>query len=167
MEKDKKILSRDNERFKDENQRLKAARLEQDEVIKKLGKDLQESLAKGKRGPKAKQRCHLQTAPSSRKGSKKSGEQADHVPEGLQDLDQDLVRLIIKEIVSSGDKVTFIDIAGLEYAKEAVRELIVYPTLRPDIFTGLRACPKALLLFGPPGTGECGLDNICYYHRLR
>jgi len=46
------------------------------------------------------------------------------------------------------------DIAGLEHAKESIKEMVVWPMLRPDIFTGLRGPPKGLLLFGPPGTGK-------------
>jgi SpoVK/Ycf46/Vps4 family AAA+-type ATPase len=43
------------------------------------------------------------------------------------------------------------DIAGLEHAKNTIKEVVVWPMLRPDIFTGLRGPPKGLLLFGPPG----------------
>jgi len=46
------------------------------------------------------------------------------------------------------------DIAGLEFAKKCINELIVWPMSRPDIFTGPRALPRGLLLFGPPGTGK-------------
>ena len=43
------------------------------------------------------------------------------------------------------------DIAGLEHAKNTIKEVVVWPMMRPDIFTGLRGPPKGLLLFGPPG----------------
>ncbi|KAJ3165027.1 hypothetical protein HK101_000298 [Irineochytrium annulatum] len=46
------------------------------------------------------------------------------------------------------------DIAGLNHAKKTVNEVVVWPMLRPDIFTGIRGPPKGLLLFGPPGTGK-------------
>lgn len=46
------------------------------------------------------------------------------------------------------------EIAGLDYAKSIIKEAVVYPLLRPDIFTGLRRPPRGILLFGPPGTGK-------------
>lgn len=46
------------------------------------------------------------------------------------------------------------DIAGLDYAKKIIKEAIVWPLLRPDIFTGIRRPPRGILLFGPPGTGK-------------
>ena len=55
-----------------------------------------------------------------------------------------------KDVVR-GQKITFDDIAGLENAKETVHQLVIWPMKRPDLFTGLRATPKRLLLFGPPG----------------
>uniref|UniRef100_H2YWE5 Fidgetin-like protein 1 n=1 Tax=Ciona savignyi TaxID=51511 RepID=H2YWE5_CIOSA len=45
-------------------------------------------------------------------------------------------------------------IAGLEYAKATIKEVVIWPMMRPDIFTGLRGPPKGILLFGPPGTGK-------------
>merc|ERR1719418_524717 len=56
--------------------------------------------------------------------------------------------------MDNGTAVQWDDIAGLEFAKETVKEIVVFPLLRPDIFTGLRGPPKGILLFGPPGTGK-------------
>ncbi|KAK3918475.1 Fidgetin-like protein 1 [Frankliniella fusca] len=46
------------------------------------------------------------------------------------------------------------DIGGLEEVKKSLKEVVIDPLRRPDIFTGLRAAPKGVLLYGPPGTGK-------------
>jgi len=43
-------------------------------------------------------------------------------------------------------------VVGLEPAKKAVKEAIVYPVERPDLFT--LGWPRGILLFGPPGCGK-------------
>lgn len=71
-----------------------------------------------------------------------------------KNIDMKMVELIKNEIMDAGDPITWDDIAGLKFAKDMVKEIVVWPMLRPDIFTGLRGPPKGLLLFGPPGTGK-------------
>ncbi len=44
------------------------------------------------------------------------------------------------------------DVAGLEDAKKAIKEVIVYPVKRPDLFP--LGWSRGLLLFGPPGCGK-------------
>nr|XP_034191048.1 fidgetin-like protein 1 [Osmia lignaria] len=74
--------------------------------------------------------------------------------ERLKNIEPKLVELIKNEIMDSKTIISWDDIAGLEYAKKIIKEVVVYPMLRPDIFTGLRRPPKGILLFGPPGTGK-------------
>ena len=81
-----------------------------------------------------------------------------------KNVDPKMVELIKNEIMDCGQEVAWDDIAGLEFAKETVKEIVVYPLLRPDIFTGLRGPPKGLLLFGPPGTGKT-LIGKCIAHQ--
>lgn len=69
-------------------------------------------------------------------------------------VDEAAAQAIFNEIVVQGDEVHWSDVAGLEIAKTALREAVVYPFLRPDLFMGLREPARGMLLFGPPGTGK-------------
>ncbi|XP_055594128.1 fidgetin-like protein 1 [Uranotaenia lowii] len=80
--------------------------------------------------------------------------QEEEVDERLRHIDPKMVELIRSEIMDRFTPLSWDDIAGLEYAKTIIQEAVVWPILRPDIFTGLRRPPRGILLFGPPGTGK-------------
>lgn len=69
-------------------------------------------------------------------------------------VDMQAALQVANEIVIQGDEVKWDDIAGLDAAKLALKEAVVYPFLRPDLFSGLREPVRGMLLFGPPGTGK-------------
>ncbi|KAG9192358.1 fidgetin-like protein 1 [Alternaria panax] len=82
---------------------------------------------------------------------RRTDETMKNLPRGV---DKQAAQQILNEIVIQGDEVHWDDVSGLEVAKSALKETVVYPFLRPDLFMGLREPARGMLLFGPPGTGK-------------
>ena len=57
-------------------------------------------------------------------------------------------------IVMEKPNVKWDDIAGLEAAKEALKEAVIFPIRFPHFFTGKREPWRGILMYGPPGTGK-------------
>lgn len=55
-------------------------------------------------------------------------------------------------VVKEKPNVKWDQVVGLEQAKKAIKEAIVYPVQRPDLFP--LGWPRGILLFGPPGCGK-------------
>lgn len=55
-------------------------------------------------------------------------------------------------LVVEKPNVTWEDVSGLDDIKKALKEAIVYPSKRPDLFP--LGWPRGILLFGPPGCGK-------------
>ncbi|MHA1557506.1 MAG: AAA family ATPase [Candidatus Heimdallarchaeota archaeon] len=86
-----------------------------------------------------------------RKGPKKgSSRDSDDSDEEKDDLEEAIDEIIVVE----KPNVKMSDVAGLEEAKRALREAIILPMKRPDLFKGARNPWRGILLFGAPGTGK-------------
>jgi len=57
-------------------------------------------------------------------------------------------------IVMEKPNVPWSDVAGLENAKESLKEAVILPIKFPHLFTGKRKPWRGILLYGPPGTGK-------------
>uniref|UniRef100_A0AAQ6IPS7 Fidgetin n=1 Tax=Anabas testudineus TaxID=64144 RepID=A0AAQ6IPS7_ANATE len=72
----------------------------------------------------------------------------------LKNSDPHLLDMVTSEIVQQGPPVDWSDIAGLELAKATLKEEVLWPILRPDMFSNLGPAPRCVLLFGPRGSGR-------------
>jgi len=93
---------------------------------------------------------------SSPKASSSSPEDDKLKSEGgeFSEEEQEMIDMISGTIVTESPDVTWKQIAGLENCKQALREAIVLPMLKPELFTGARKPWAGILLFGPPGCGK-------------
>jgi len=57
-------------------------------------------------------------------------------------------------IVSEKPNIRWDDVAGLEQAKESLKEAVILPVRFPQLFVGKIEPWKGILLYGPPGTGK-------------
>lgn len=69
-------------------------------------------------------------------------------PNEQEDSDSEFEDLLLKE----RPDVSWEHVIGLEDAKRAIRESIVYPSKRADLFP--LGWPRGILLYGPPGCGK-------------
>lgn len=76
---------------------------------------------------------------------------------GAPELDEDSKKLrsaLSGAILQERPNVKWDDVAGLEGAKEALKEAVLLPIKFPHLFQGKRQPWKGILLYGPPGTGK-------------
>ena len=78
--------------------------------------------------------------PTASQGEQKTS-LANHIKNNFDDM-----------VMKEKPDVRWIDVIGIDDAKNALRESIVYPTKRPDLFP--IGWPRGILLYGPPGCGK-------------
>jgi SpoVK/Ycf46/Vps4 family AAA+-type ATPase len=84
---------------------------------------------------------HIETKPAETCNGEGSGKNTEGSKSSYEEL-----------IMTEKPNVKWEDVVGLEPAKKAVKEAIVYPVQRPDLFP--LGWPRGILLFGPPGCGK-------------
>ncbi|KAH8595198.1 P-loop containing nucleoside triphosphate hydrolase protein [Bisporella sp. PMI_857] len=87
-------------------------------------------------------------------GSSTGGSGKGEDKEGGDPESQKLRSALQGAILQDKPNIKWEDVAGLEGAKEALKEAVILPIKFPHLFTGKRQPWKGILMYGPPGTGK-------------
>lgn len=131
----------------EKNERSKKTIREKVEAYMKRAEQIRTSLNDDK-GPKKKKTVKPGQKPGEDSGDEDENEsKEDAETKKLQDA-------LSNAIVSEKPNVKWSDVAGLEQAKDLLKEAVILPTKYPQLFTGKRTPWRGILLYGPPGTGK-------------
>ncbi|KAH8848486.1 Vacuolar protein sorting-associated protein 4 [Pyricularia oryzae] len=97
--------------------------------------------------------AHLKAEKSKKEAT--NGESNGAIASNGQDDDSKKLRNALEGVVlQERPNVKWEDVAGLEGAKESLKEAVLLPIKFPHFFSGKRKPWKGILLYGPPGTGK-------------
>ncbi|KAF8925393.1 Vacuolar protein sorting-associated protein 4 [Haplosporangium gracile] len=111
---------------------------------------IKEHLAKLEEKPKKKAMVNPSNGSGGKGGKKKDSDDDDEDDADTKKLKGALAGAILSE----KPNVKWSDVAGLDAAKESLKEAVILPIKFPHLFTGNRVPWKGILLYGPPGTGK-------------
>lgn len=87
-------------------------------------------------------------------GAGGAGKEGEKEADGVDPESKKLRNALQGAILQDKPNIKWEDVAGLEGAKEALKEAVILPIKFPHLFTGKRQPWKGILLYGPPGTGK-------------
>jgi vacuolar protein-sorting-associated protein 4 len=93
--------------------------------------------------------CLVRNEDAYTQSRRKDGEDGDQDPD-VKKLRAGLTSAILVD----KPNIRWDDVAGLEVAKESLKEAVILPIKFPHLFTGKRTPWRGILLYGPPGTGK-------------
>ncbi|TLD05433.1 uncharacterized protein PgNI_09188 [Pyricularia grisea] len=97
--------------------------------------------------------AHLKAEKAKKEGA--NGQSNNAIASNGQDDDSKKLRNALEGVVlQERPNVKWEDVAGLEAAKESLKEAVLLPIKFPQFFSGKRKPWRGILLYGPPGTGK-------------
>jgi hypothetical protein len=105
--------------------------------------------------------ANAQNNASSQPGPSSGGTPKNKQKKKENDYDKELSNALDSAIVTESPNVQWDDIAGLDQAKDELKEALILPIKLPHLFTGKRKAKRGMLLYGPPGTGKSYLAKAC------
>jgi vacuolar protein-sorting-associated protein 4 len=141
----------------EKNDSKKKLILERVEGYMKRAEELKEQLKNKENNKTPNNDAKSPTKGADDKGKAGEGNNNNNKDDDDKEMDEDQKKLrgaLSGVILSEKPNVKWDDIAGLEKAKESLKEAVIMPTLFPMLFTGKRVPFKGILLYGPPGTGK-------------